>query len=192
MNIDDAIAARTRDRRPKVWDEVTDDDIIAAVRFAAEKDGDGIAMSASAVLWALCHPTPEQWPTQPPPPQAAFGLGIIPPFGEGSSSAAKVAPRLRRLVKEGRLEAVPMMWSRGKKAPNGYRPVNDTRGDDVAREPDDNTLDNAGEVGRELADTMSQKITETIDGFPGLAQQRAAIARIVANTLYNYAEEVER
>lgn len=67
-----------------------------------------------------------------------------------------------------------------------------TRGDDVAREPDDNTLDNAGEVGRELADTMSQKITETIDGFPGLAQQRAAIARIVANTLYDYAEEVER
>lgn len=59
-------------------------------------------------------------------------------------------------------------------------------------EPDDNTLDNAGPVGRDLADTLSGKITEAIDGFPGPKAQRAAIARIVSNSLYDYAEEVER
>lgn len=59
-------------------------------------------------------------------------------------------------------------------------------------EPDDNTLDNAGPVGRDLADKISHSLTETLDGFPGPEPQRAAIARMVANTLYDYAEEVGR
>lgn len=57
---------------------------------------------------------------------------------------------------------------------------------------DDNTLDNAGEVGRDLADSMSAKIIETLDGFPASSPaQRAAIARIVANSLYDYSDEAE-
>lgn len=69
---------------------------------------------------------------------------------------------------------------------------------DRPSEPDDNTLDNAGSGGREYADALTTKLTEGIDGFPAggtsasPAAQRAAIARIVANNLYDYAEECER
>lgn len=57
---------------------------------------------------------------------------------------------------------------------------------------DDNTLDNAGEVGRQLADKLSERVQEAIDGFPESGSaQRAAIARIAANNLYDYANELE-
>lgn len=60
-------------------------------------------------------------------------------------------------------------------------------------ELDDNTLDNAGTFGRALADTLSEKVTEAIGGMPDSdGKQQAAIARIVGNSLYDYAEEVER
>jgi hypothetical protein len=60
-------------------------------------------------------------------------------------------------------------------------------------EKDDNTLDNAGPVGRELADTMSQKMIEVIDGFPASGKkQQVAIARIFARNLDDYADELER
>lgn len=62
----------------------------------------------------------------------------------------------------------------------------------MASEPDDNTLDNAGEVGRELAGKVSESLIKTIDGFPGAPMQRAAIAHLIANNLNSYAEEVER
>jgi hypothetical protein len=63
-------------------------------------------------------------------------------------------------------------------------------------EPDDNTLDNAGPVGRDLADGLANKVVEAIDGFPAYgevraAAQRAAIARIVADQLYTYSDELE-
>jgi hypothetical protein len=62
----------------------------------------------------------------------------------------------------------------------------------MAPPKDDNTLDNAGEVGRDLADSMTTKLVGVLDGFPGAPSQRAAIATIVANALYDYAEEVMR
>jgi hypothetical protein len=57
---------------------------------------------------------------------------------------------------------------------------------------DDNTLDNAGEAGRALADDLAAKIIEVVEGLP-LPQegQQAAILRIVANTLYDHADGME-
>lgn len=65
--------------------------------------------------------------------------------------------------------------------------------------PDDNnTLDNAGEAGRELADTLAGKVIEAIKGYPAMAgsnhtaaEQTAAIMRITADTIYRAAEEIE-
>lgn len=57
---------------------------------------------------------------------------------------------------------------------------------------DDNTLDNAGVVGRELADSMSQKMIEVIENFPAHGkQQQVAIARVFARNLDTYADELE-
>ncbi len=62
----------------------------------------------------------------------------------------------------------------------------------MASETDDNTLDNAGPVGRDMADTLSRKVTDAIGNFPASTdQQKAAIARITADNLYDYAEELE-
>jgi hypothetical protein len=58
-------------------------------------------------------------------------------------------------------------------------------------EPDDNTLDNAGPVGIELADTLKEKMVEVITGFPGSGPQKIAIARLLANGLYDWIEENE-
>lgn len=118
----DIVEAYKRQKaRPKTWAEVTDEDIVAAVQFAAKYDKDGIARSSSSVLWALSQPTPEQWPDAGP--NSAFGLGLIPAHGEGSGSPSAMAPRLRRLVDEGRLEKVPMVHPRGKPAPPGFRVI---------------------------------------------------------------------
>lgn len=57
---------------------------------------------------------------------------------------------------------------------------------------DDNTLANAGEVGVQLADALTEKITEAVDGFPSDdPKQKAAILRLVSNGLYDRAEEME-
>lgn len=57
---------------------------------------------------------------------------------------------------------------------------------------DDNTLDNAGPVGRDMADSITEKLRDTIEGFPGPEMQRAAIARIISNNLSDIAEELDR
>jgi len=49
--------------------------------------------------------------------------------------------------------------------------------------------DQAGSVGRELADALSAKCIDAIEGFPSTATARAAIARIVARRLREWAEE---
>jgi hypothetical protein len=60
------------------------------------------------------------------------------------------------------------------------------------------TFEVAGAGGRHLADGMSARIVDTIDGFPTGSstgspnEQRAAIARMIADSLYTYADEVER
>lgn len=60
-------------------------------------------------------------------------------------------------------------------------------------EPDDNTLDNAGLAGQELASNLAQECVKAIDGLPGSThKQRAAIARIAAGELSDYADETER
>jgi hypothetical protein len=107
--------------RPKTWDEVTDDEIVEAVRVCAERDREHVARGSSHVGTMLSAPTPEQWPTQPCPANAATGLGLIPRFGEGSAHSASVTARLKRLVKAGRLEEVPMLAPRGKPTSPGYR-----------------------------------------------------------------------
>lgn len=58
---------------------------------------------------------------------------------------------------------------------------------------DDNTLDNAGEIGRDLADKLGQKMIEIIEGFPASSPaQRVAIARILSRNVDDYADELER
>ena len=58
---------------------------------------------------------------------------------------------------------------------------------------DDSTLELAGEVGRGFADALSEKVTSAIDGFPASnPDQKAAIARITADSIYDWAEEEER
>lgn len=57
---------------------------------------------------------------------------------------------------------------------------------------DDNTLDNAGPVGRNLADTLVENVTKAIDGFPAsTSTQRAAIARMAAHGLDEWADDQE-
>lgn len=65
-------------------------------------------------------------------------------------------------------------------------------------EEDNNTLDNAGEVGRDLADAVAERVITTVDDFPAVAgsnhtadEQRAAILRLTADNLYRRAEELE-
>lgn len=63
-----------------------------------------------------------------------------------------------------------------------------------AKEPDDTTWANAGIDGQWLADHMVTGIRRTIDELPGnaSAKQRAAVVRLVADSLYDYADEWER
>jgi hypothetical protein len=56
-------------------------------------------------------------------------------------------------------------------------------------EPDDNTLDNAGQYGIIMADTMTEKSIAVIEDFPGPLKQKVAIARLFADNLYNWIEE---
>lgn len=63
---------------------------------------------------------------------------------------------------------------------------------------DDNTIDNAGEMGRRLADALSERVEKAVDDFPASAgsahtatQQRAAILRLTADNIYRRAEELE-
>lgn len=58
------------------------------------------------------------------------------------------------------------------------------------KEPDDKTLDNAGPIGRAFAMSRTTLLTQQIATFDD-AKQRAAIARIVANNLYEFAEKIE-
>jgi hypothetical protein len=113
--------SRAHEARPKTWAEITDDEIVAAVRFASERDRAGLARGSGHVNAALSAPTPEQWPSQPPPPAAQFGLGLIPQHGEGSASNGKIASRLRRMAKAGLLDEIPMYAPRGKRTSPGYR-----------------------------------------------------------------------
>lgn len=109
--------------RPKTWGEITDEEVIDAVRFAAERDREGVVRGAIFVKGALCYPTPEQWPSQPPPPNALFGLGLCPDFGPGSPSTGQVAARLRKLAKAGQIARVEMVAPMGKPTSPGYRPI---------------------------------------------------------------------
>lgn len=60
-------------------------------------------------------------------------------------------------------------------------------------EPDDNTLDNAGPIGKRVADALSAKVIEGVQGFPDSDdKQRVAIARITARNIDDWADEVER
>ena len=112
-------ASRVGEERPKTWEEITDDEIVEAVAFAAKRDRSGVARGGHHVLSALAQPNPEQWPDAGP--NGLYGLGLIPRFGEGSASTAKVSARLRRLAREGRLERVEMVTSRGNPAPPAYQ-----------------------------------------------------------------------
>lgn len=108
--------------RTKTWAEVTDEELVEAVRRLSAKDEDGIARGASSVLFELSSPTAEQWEAnsgEPAPANAALGMGLIPPYSE--AGVRQVAPRLRKLVKAGKLEAVEMVRPMGKPAPPGYR-----------------------------------------------------------------------
>lgn len=59
--------------------------------------------------------------------------------------------------------------------------------------PDDTTLNNAGEVGRSLASDLTEKTIAVIEGFPANSpQQQPAIARLIADSLYDWIEEAER
>lgn len=64
--------------------------------------------------------------------------------------------------------------------------------------PDNNTLDNAGDVGRQLADALAERVTKAVDDFPAMAgsahtadEQRAAILRLTADDIYRHAEELD-
>lgn len=56
----------------------------------------------------------------------------------------------------------------------------------------DSTLENAGDVGRDLAETLAEKIIVAIEGFPARDDtQRPAILRVIARTLDAHADEME-
>jgi hypothetical protein len=59
---------------------------------------------------------------------------------------------------------------------------------------DDKTLEQAGQFGRRLADQLTERVTHAIDSSPGdratlEPKQKAAIARIVAAKLRDYAAQ---
>lgn len=111
--------------RLKVWDEVTDEEILEAVRFACGrrlgKGSDGSFATSRAVQEALSQPNREQWPDGGP--AAVLGLGLIPPFGPGSPPHGALTRRLKRMVASGQLRAVELVTPRGHNAPDGYEPI---------------------------------------------------------------------
>lgn len=109
--------------RDKTWPQITDEDIIEALRFAQTRDPEGVARS---VEFALSYPRAEQWGAPSVPANAALGLGLIPQFGPGSAPQGAVTRRLKKLAAEGRVERVEMVRPRGKPAPPAWRlPVTD-------------------------------------------------------------------
>lgn len=122
MELESSRVHGAHEARPKTWEELTDEEIVEAVRFACEGDPLRVARGATHVLAALSAPRAEQWPEQPVPRNAQLGLGLIPSYGEGSASSAKVAARLRKLAKAGLIEPVEMVNPRGGRAPSGFRP----------------------------------------------------------------------
>lgn len=114
----------TKDRS-KVWTDITDEELVEAVRFASAKRldrlGDGTFAGPGAVEEALSQPTHEQWPDGGP--HAIHGLGLIPKFGEGAPPRGAVTRRLKKLVAAGKLRAVRMQRPRGGPAPNAYEVV---------------------------------------------------------------------
>lgn len=103
-------------RRP--WSEITDEEVIAAVRLEQARSRNGVA-HAGGVAMALSSPTPDEWPDGGP--HALYGLGLCPRLGDGAPDARKVSPRLRKLAAAGELETVAMEHPRGKPAPPGFR-----------------------------------------------------------------------
>ena len=64
--------------------------------------------------------------------------------------------------------------------------------------PDNTTLNNAGEVGKQLADDLAQKVITVVENYPAVAgsnhtedEQRAAILRLTADEIYARAEELD-
>lgn len=108
----------------KPFSEVTDDEIVEAVRRLQVKDREGIARGATSVMMMLANPTAEEWHEQPCPPNAATGMALIVPIHHPDyPHAGTVTARLKKLVAAGRLQAVPMVAPRGKPTGNAYRVV---------------------------------------------------------------------
>lgn len=111
--------------RIKVWDDLTDEEIVEAVRFACgkrlSKRADGSFATSGAVQDALSQPNAEQWPDGGP--NAHLGLGLIPKFGPGSPPRGALTRRLKRMVASGHLRPVELVTPRGHKAPDGYEPI---------------------------------------------------------------------
>lgn len=106
----------------KPFSEVTDDEIVEAVRRLQGKDREGVARGGSHVASMLANPRPEEWEEQPCPENAATGMGLIPPiYSSEYPATVTVTNRLKKLVAAGRLEVVPMRRPRGKAAPDAYR-----------------------------------------------------------------------
>lgn len=115
----------TSSERLKVWDELTDEEIVEAVRFACRrrlgKGSDGSFATSQAIEDALSQPNAKQWPDGGP--NALLGLGLIPKFGPGSPPRGALTRRLKRMVARGQLRAVGLVTPRGHKASDGYEPI---------------------------------------------------------------------
>lgn len=114
------VGERHQAPRTKTWTEVTDEDLIEAVRRQQEGDRDGVCRGAAMVLFELSQPTAEQWEQhsgEPAPANASLGMGLIPPY---ETPAASVSARLRKLADVGKLKRVEMVRPRGEPAPPGY------------------------------------------------------------------------
>lgn len=111
--------------RPKVWEELTDEEIMEAVRFACRgrlgKRADGSFATSGSVQDALSQPNVEQWPDGGP--NALLGLGLIPKFGPGSPPRGAITRRLKRMVASGQLRPIKLVTPRGNNAPDGYAPI---------------------------------------------------------------------
>lgn len=65
--------------------------------------------------------------------------------------------------------------------------------DDLTPEQEAKLEEAAGPVGAEFAQTLTAKVTEAVSGFPSsTADQRVAIAALIANGILNWATEEGR
>lgn len=103
--------------RPKVWADITDEEMIEAVVRACERSRNGVAGSAH-VAQILSAPTITQWPDAPP--NGVLGMGLIPNFGEGAAPSGAVTRRLKKLVAAGKLRAHPMVRPMGRPTADSY------------------------------------------------------------------------